>query len=363
MSAAVTASSCSAADRQQPRHVIRCSLPTATVESCSPRNPGSAPGSGRGGRTEGEGAVSGKLLSSSSTVSAISLSQPALPSACAAGGAADSRPRQASTTAMVLPSMGAVPPPPVGEGGRLGDVSARTPQPLLSATAPGKLLALSQPQRLPPRSAQPVGLRASKSLGALAVAAVPASSARVLAAVPQPSPGSPGLRGSVSAATGLHGGLALASRGKVRTSPLSLLEMRPSSHLVGHEMRPLMARGRDGRKLSQFDLWLQPSSGDRATGTTQPTFPPSSQHPIPRLTSRPSSLCTGLAELGATPPRTPVAPLFDVRPPSWGELAGPYAALLAGIKSPSKRGFPSPTNTAVAEGASSEYLSEWGVFP
>ena len=132
--------------------------------------------------------------------------------------------------------------------------------------------------------------------------------------------------------------------------------MRPSSlsSLSSLEAAPLMSIGRDGRKLSQFDVWLQQKerSGERVVGTTQPAFPPSSQHPIPRITSKPSPLRTGRADVGGSPARTAAAPLFNVRPPSWGELAGPYAALLAGTKSPNNRGPTSPAGAADAQGGS-----------
>ena len=260
------------------------------------------------------------------------------------------------------PPLSAHPPggPPGLSGSQpaLRDGPARSLQPLPSpaeapatapATAPGAPLPVSSPQRLPPRSAQPVGLKPSQSAGAL-------GGGRQLAAMAPPSPGLAVLRGSRSAAAHLHGGLGRPK--------MSALEMRPSS-LSSLDAPPLMSIGRDGRKLSQFDVWLQQKerSSERAAGTTQPAFPPSSQHPIPRITSKPSPLRTGRADVGGSPARTAAAPLFNVAPPSWGELAGPYAALLAGMKSPSKRGAISPTVAADAEAGYAQYMPAPGGLP
>eukprot|EP00964_Phaeocystis_antarctica_P126882 scaffold90546_cov42-Phaeocystis_antarctica.AAC.1 len=323
--AAAATSNRSAVARHQPL-AVRCSLPLAAAESCSPRPCAPVPLC-PGPRCGGGGLAAAEVLDEMS--SSWPLGAPPL-SGRPPGG----------------------PPGLSGSQPALRDGPARSLQPLPStaeatATAPGALLPLSSPQRLPPRSAQPVGLRTSKSVGAL-------GGGRQLAAIPPPSPGSTVLRSSCSAAAHLHGGLSLAR--------MSALEMRPSSlsSLSSREAAPLMSIGRDGRKLSQFDVWLQQKerSGERVAGTTQPAFPPSSQHPIPRITSKPSPLRTGRADVGSSPARTAAAPLFNVRPPSWGELAGPYAALLAGMKSPSKikRGATSPIRTADTEGGFSQYM-------
>lgn len=316
---AAAASHRSAVARHQPL-AVRSSLPLAAAESCSPRPCAPAPLcpglSGGGGG-----------LSAAEVLDEMASSWP-----------------PGAPPLLVHPPGG-----PLGLSGSqpaLRDGPARSLQPLPStaeatATAPGALLPVSSPQRLPPRSAQPVGLKTSQSVGAL-------GGGRQLAAMPPPSPGSAVLRSSCSAAAHLPGGLRQAKK--------SAPEMRPSSlsSLSSLEAAPLMSIGRDGRKLSQFDVWLQQKerSGERVVGTTQPAFPPSSQHPIPRITSKPSPLRTGRADVGGSPARTAAAPLFNVRPPSWGELAGPYAALLAGTKSPNNRGPTSPAGAADAQGGS-----------
>ena len=146
-SMAAAASHRSAVARHQPL-AVRSSLPLAAAESCSPRPCAPAPLcpglSGGGGG-----------LSAAEVLDEMASSWP--PSA---------------PPLLVHPPGG-----PLGLSGSqpaLRDGPARSLQPLPStaeatATAPGALLPVSSPQRLPPRSAQPVGLKTSQSVGALGV--------------------------------------------------------------------------------------------------------------------------------------------------------------------------------------------------
>ena len=121
------------------------------------------------------------------------------------------------------------------------------------------------------------------------------------------------------------------------------------------EAAPLITTAPDGRKLSQFDVWLQPSSGDRAAGTMQPAFPRSSQqwqHPTARLSARPLRPLPRAdgQEVGDSQshPRTAAVPPLDVCAPAWEELAGPHATLPAKREREARTGFFS--------GSSSNYL-------
>ena len=107
-------------------------------------------------------------------------------------------------------------------------------------------------------------------------------------------------------------------------------------------------------KLSAFEEWLQQmaGSGERVAGTAHPSFSPSSQVALQAARQRQrerakpgsspgsaSKLHVGRASMSrpAAAVAPSPAPLFDVRPPSWGELAAPHAAVLAGSKKPGKK--------------------------